>query len=118
MGAVQWVRFQKRCSVKTYGFYLTIVTLTWGILMILFPADAQARAVRVESRATVQVDRTLAYVEPFRIRCEPGMRECKPTRLYVEFRDGSAWVITNRGRGSRFNWEEQVITFRGKRISF
>lgn len=48
---------------------------------------ADAKAVRIE-QADRKGGKTISYVEPFKIR------KGEPRRLYVEFKDGSAWIFT------------------------
>lgn len=71
-----------------YGLRLGIILVVAVLLMIgVAVVDASAKAVRIEKRDTA-VTKTLAYVEPFKVR------KGTPKRLYVEFSDGSSWVFT------------------------
>lgn len=86
------------------GMFVAMVLTSEGV-------PAYAKATRVEARETVQADKTLAYVEPFKVR------KGTPRRLYVEFRDGSAWVFTPcKQEDSRncFWWAESRGNGKGK----
>lgn len=69
-------------------FVLFILGMFTAMVLLSNGTPAYAKAVRVEARETVKADKVLTYVEPFKVR------KGTPRRLYVEFRDGSAWVFT------------------------
>ena len=72
---------------RTVFLFVIFILALFGAMLVA-SGDAEAKAVRVEARETAKSDKTLTYVEPFKVR--KGV----PRRLYVEFRDGSAWVFT------------------------
>lgn len=105
-------------SLRLAAARLAAVTLGITLLAFAHPADADAKAVRIE-KADRPGGKVLAYVEPYTTRKGKA-------RLYVEFRDGSAWRFTpcryedsnncfwdaqNRGNGIG----NSFVALRGKR---
>ena len=73
-------------------FVSPLAALLMGLgLVLVSVGPAEAKATRVE-KADRSGGKVLAYVEPYRVKRYKGKRQ--PTRLYVEFRDGSAWHFT------------------------
>ena len=92
---------------RTVTLFVIFILALFAAMLVASTTPAHAKAVRVEARDTAKSDKTLSYVEPFRLRGKKGKRV--PTRLYVEFRDGSAWVFTpckNEDSRNCFWWAE------------
>lgn len=94
--------------------YLAALGLTAVALVIGIAAEADGSAVRLEP-ADRAGGKTLAYVEPLRFKGSYEGENYRPTRLYVEYRDGSTWLYTPCKKGDRrtcFRW------FNDERVPF
>lgn len=91
---------------------LLATVLSLGAVSVI-TESASAKVVQIEPRATARSMKTLSYVEPFRFR------RGTPTRLYVEYGDGSVWSYTPcrlEKLRNCFSWSGQTVIHKNRII--